>query len=308
MSSGQFRAGPESADESGSDPESSLGRYCLRVGPRHIVIDAAETVVGRDETCPLMVTGALVSRRHARFLLEGGELWIEDLESRNGTFVNDARISRVLLQPGDRIVLGATEIEVVWQSEAPESGIVADNPSDRASPSSGVAVVGHVAITRETDQLEAVTERGRRSGVVDLDTIESAARLAERVFAMGRPLAGRDILSEPLNRILDAARGGEHLEPQMLDAAGRCAIKLAQEVRDAHWVNLAVEIHLIAGHPMRAESLEQIISLRQKAAIGDQELIEQYEVRIRPMLEFMPLGERLLYVELVEHLPPSGDK
>jgi hypothetical protein len=59
---------------------------------------------------------------------------------------------------------------------------------------------------------------------------------------------------------------------------------------------------------MRAETLEQLISLRKKATIGDQELIGRYEVRIRPMLEFMPLGERLLYVELVEHLPPSGDE
>jgi pSer/pThr/pTyr-binding forkhead associated (FHA) protein len=307
MSSGQFRSDPTEAGSSG-DPESPARRYVLRVGPRQVELEAGETVVGRDEACWIVVAGPLVSRRHARFLLQNDELSIEDLGSTNGTFLNDVRIhGRVQVQPGDRILIGSSEVEVTWQTgDSPASGTFGEDELDRATPSSGVVVVGRVSLSR--DHWGAVTERNLRSGPFGLEMIASAARLAERMFALGRPLAGRDILSEPLNRILDAARGGQHLEPQMLDTVGRCAIKLAQEVRDAQWVNLAVEIHLIAGHPMRPETLEQIISLRQKAAIGDRELIERYEVRIRPMLEFMPLGERLLYVELVEDQPPTDDE
>jgi pSer/pThr/pTyr-binding forkhead associated (FHA) protein len=309
MSSGQFKNGPDEAGDRSSDPESSVGRYCLRVGPRRIVVHPGENFVGRDDTCQVMVTGALVSRQHARFVLERGELCVEDLGSTNGTFVNNARIQgRVPVQHGDRIFVGSTEIEVVWEgSDIPSSGTLGDDPSDRMTPSSGAVLVGRVAVTRELEHWEAVTERGPRSGLVDFETIDSAVRLAERMFAMGRPLAGRDILAEPLSRVLALARDGEHLEPTTVDAAGRGAVKLALEVFDANWVDVAVEIHLHAGHPMRTETLEQIVVLRKKAPIGDDALIARYYARICAMIGFMPLAERLLYAELAGDDPPQND-
>jgi pSer/pThr/pTyr-binding forkhead associated (FHA) protein len=54
-----------------------------------------------------------VSRTHARVWLENGKLWIEDLASKWGTFVNGEKIegSRELLA-GDRVRIGETEIEI----------------------------------------------------------------------------------------------------------------------------------------------------------------------------------------------------
>jgi hypothetical protein len=312
MPSGQFRSGGIDQSESPSDPSGSAGRYCLLIGPRQIELQTGETFIGREDSCEIVIVGPLVSRRHARVLLEEGELCVEDLGSTNGTFLNGAKVQgRVPLRPGDRIFIGSFEIEVLWfDGELPASGTFAGDPSDRATPSSGVAVVGKLTgkVTKASrpDHWEATTQRGLRPIESDLEAIESAGRLAERMFALGRPLVGRDLLTGPLNQILDAARGGR-LDPRTLDAAGRYAVKLAQEVFDANWVNLAIEIHLHAGHPMKTETLEQIIALRKKAPIGDDVLFAQYHERILALVEFMPLPVRLLYSELVGRAGDSDE-
>jgi DNA-binding winged helix-turn-helix (wHTH) protein len=57
------------------------------------VISAGEHVIGRDPAVELRIDSSKVSRRHARIVARGAELSIEDLDSKNGTFVNGRRIS-----------------------------------------------------------------------------------------------------------------------------------------------------------------------------------------------------------------------
>ena len=66
-----------------------------------VVVDAA--VLGRGSDCDLVVPYKLLSRKHARFLVDGDHLLVEDLNSGNGTFVNDQRVTKARLKPGDRI-------------------------------------------------------------------------------------------------------------------------------------------------------------------------------------------------------------
>lgn len=62
------------------------------------------TLVGRSDDCDLTVSEGHPSRRHAQLTVEDGELWLEDLGSANGTFVNDRPVSeRTRLQHGDRV-------------------------------------------------------------------------------------------------------------------------------------------------------------------------------------------------------------
>ena len=58
-----------------------------------------------------MVDDANASRNHAQLSRRAGEWWITDLDSTNGTLVNDAMIKERRLNHGDRIKIGATEIE-----------------------------------------------------------------------------------------------------------------------------------------------------------------------------------------------------
>jgi serine/threonine-protein kinase len=66
-----------------------------------------EVMVGRDRTCSIVLTHPAVSRRHAKITLSGTSCVLEDLKSANGTYVNDSRVERANLKPGDVVRFGA---------------------------------------------------------------------------------------------------------------------------------------------------------------------------------------------------------
>jgi predicted component of type VI protein secretion system len=75
----------------------------------------APTQVGRGAENGMQLDGDdFVSSRHARFEPRTDGLWVEDAGSTNGTFVNGARVTSArLLQPGDVVRIGQTDLEVV---------------------------------------------------------------------------------------------------------------------------------------------------------------------------------------------------
>jgi two-component system, cell cycle response regulator len=73
-------------------------------------IDGPEVLIGRASAAGMRLHDDGVSRRHARIVQKNGELFIEDLESANGTLVNGERVNSQLLQDGDKIRFGSTTI------------------------------------------------------------------------------------------------------------------------------------------------------------------------------------------------------
>ncbi len=71
-----------------------------------------ELIVGRSTTCAVFVPDRRISREHSRFVLEGDDLYVEDLQSHNGTFVNGQRIERIQLFHGDLVRLGTSQFAV----------------------------------------------------------------------------------------------------------------------------------------------------------------------------------------------------
>lgn len=74
-----------------------------------------ELTVGRGGGCGIVLTAdQFVSTVHARLYRRGEELLVEDLGSRNGTFVNGERVTApVRVKRGDRVQFGQTVAEVV---------------------------------------------------------------------------------------------------------------------------------------------------------------------------------------------------
>src|SRR5947199_3355677 len=70
-----------------------------------IPLDGELRVVGRDaETCQIVIPHHAVSRKHAQITRVQGQYFIEDLKSRNKTFVNNKEIAtRTPLKPEDKI-------------------------------------------------------------------------------------------------------------------------------------------------------------------------------------------------------------
>ena len=75
--------------------------------------------IGRDPTNEVVLRDGEASRHHVRIKKRGRLFILEDLESRNGTYINGDRVINSTLDNGDRILIGSTEFTFV----APDSGI-----------------------------------------------------------------------------------------------------------------------------------------------------------------------------------------
>jgi DNA-binding winged helix-turn-helix (wHTH) protein len=87
----------------------------------HVVpLEDGESVIGRGGDCTVRVPMHGVSRHHARIRIEGPQAVIEDLGSKNGTFVRQRRIEgQAVLHDGDEIRLGVAVLVYCAPAAAP---------------------------------------------------------------------------------------------------------------------------------------------------------------------------------------------
>lgn len=81
---------------------------------REIRIGVPEFIIGRGEDAHLKPTSDLISRQHCRIKLDQGKVIIEDLKSRNGTFVNGQALTGPhVVKSGDLLRVGRLQFEML---------------------------------------------------------------------------------------------------------------------------------------------------------------------------------------------------
>lgn len=77
-------------------------------------INVAQFIIGRDPECNLRPASAMISKRHCGVLLKGGQVFLRDFDSTNGTFLNDEQVKgEVPLKNGDVLKVGPLSFQVV---------------------------------------------------------------------------------------------------------------------------------------------------------------------------------------------------
>jgi hypothetical protein len=75
-----------------------------------------EIVIGRHPNCEWVLENETVSTKHARLLFHHDQWWLEDLHSRNGTFLNEQVLtSPVVLANEDRVRCGQVNFEIRFE-------------------------------------------------------------------------------------------------------------------------------------------------------------------------------------------------
>lgn len=87
-----------------------LGRAILRGPGGPWELRGPSTIVGRSRRCDIVIDDPNVSRQHAEIRRDGDGYVILDLGSTNGLRVNRRDVKQTVLQPGDQIELGATQL------------------------------------------------------------------------------------------------------------------------------------------------------------------------------------------------------
>ena len=77
------------------------------------IVPDKQIIVGRSSDLDMVLVEDMVSRKHARIAMQSDQIWIEDLGSTNGTFVNGEKIKRARLKEGDRVLIGTSILKVI---------------------------------------------------------------------------------------------------------------------------------------------------------------------------------------------------
>ena len=88
-----------------------------------VILTAEQCFVGRAVECAVRTEDAMVSRRHSVIKYEGGQYWIEDLGSSNGTEVNNVRVQRQALAHNDAVRCGSLWLRFVVQGSMQPVGM-----------------------------------------------------------------------------------------------------------------------------------------------------------------------------------------
>ncbi|MCA9125789.1 MAG: FHA domain-containing protein [Planctomycetales bacterium] len=93
-----------------------------------IYLKTEKLIIGRRESCDIVLRFSNVSGQHARLTLEQGYWFLKDLGSRNGTKVDGYRISRKRLDPGAKITFAKNAYTIDYSPE--ELGAFGPPPPD----------------------------------------------------------------------------------------------------------------------------------------------------------------------------------
>ena len=222
----------------------AVPRFRLIWGSRSLELDAGILLFGRGEDCALQTDDPLVSRQHARFIVSGQSVTIEDLESRNGVSLNGRKIDRrESVSPGDRIRIGNQDMTVLL-------GCDTVNWSEPPAP------------TRRFDGLGVVGE------------------LAEKALAMGRLEEAERLVEGPLSHMIQDATEGREVAPALLAKATELATRLAAATLKREWVNVLIRLYGHLERPWPADVIDQMYEIARRVSGVDRSALKEYVTQL----------------------------
>lgn len=200
-------------------------------------------VIGRSPECDICVNDPGVSRKHAQLKVEPEGVWVEDLGSQNGVYVNGNRIERATcLKTGDWFRVGRDEfaLRIVWERSA--------RPSSPSSPGVEDTHTTTLRTVKPDDTLKVPEESFERTATsydrqkTAQSTPPPVKRMAATTMAFGadvNPLTSmmqscRRALSDDGLPIVDRINGAMHLIQALVDmGAEREGCQMLGEMIDA---------------------------------------------------------------------------
>lgn len=107
------------ADEKGAEVARIVVLSGVCAGTSFVLGDVP-TVIGRSPESHLMIGDPWISSMHALFERRGDEIWVVDLDSRNGTFVGEDRVAEAAVPDGALVRFGRTEVRLDLRRRAGE--------------------------------------------------------------------------------------------------------------------------------------------------------------------------------------------
>lgn len=189
---------------------------------KEVQLTKDRTTLGRRPYNDIVIDNLAVSGEHAVLLMTGGEVFLEDLNSTNGTYINGKAVKKQQLQNGDGIEVGKYKIKFVGDGAAEnfdKTMVVRARPAvaPQSAPVSGyptasgdsigmgafhaaIKVLSGAASGREVPLTKVVTTIGKPGVAVAAITRRQHGYVVHHVEGAGNPtLNGSPIGSDPIS-------------------------------------------------------------------------------------------------------------
>jgi len=242
----------------------------LRYGARDIDLFVGEHIVGRAPDCAVSIDDPLASRSHALLSVRARGVTIEDLGSRNGVVVNNARIDGPHpLAVGDVVSIGATTLTV--QSINGPTAMPAQR-AEGGRPSTKLQEARRVATTLSHSSASAP----RR-----LEAFHVLGDTARGALVVGRAAEAEAVLDRPLAEVLSTLRCGIGLEPELIEYAAHQAVLLARALAKPYWLDYVFDLYTTCGAIMPAHLLDRLEDVLDEVSAIDQATVWAYVATVR---------------------------
>ncbi|MBN2197504.1 MAG: FHA domain-containing protein [Polyangiaceae bacterium] len=208
-----------------------------------------QLVLGRSAGCQIVLDDALVSRRHARIVVDEKEVVLEDLDSVNGVEVNGERVTgRRSLAAGDHIQVGRQEL-VLRTGKRKRDAVYRRLGAETLTGGEAAAILDEGNLRCEDPDQDS-THQGH--------TLELLGGLADKVLALKRGDEAERLLGPFLTNFIDQARDGRAVDPKMSDQVVGYALKIASVTGKPRWLDYTFELFTLLGRPLPAEAVDQL--------------------------------------------------
>jgi hypothetical protein len=241
-------------------------------------------VIGRAAGSDLRFTSALISRRHAKICVTSLGVTVEDLESRNGIFVNSLRVDGAMpLKPGDTLTVGdetftLIDLEEPIESEPPPA--LTGVPAARA-------------------KLDSFTEEESATATRSANAFQLLGSVVEKSLALGRSDEAEHIIATHLQAALGDALASRTVPPDLARSAAGYAIKLAGATGRASWLDYAVELYSALGLTLPLSLVDEMYLLLRRVRGLDLENLRDYIERLQAQMQELNPAERFVLQRLV---------
>lgn len=244
--------------------------FAIRYGGRDYPLLEGRLLVGRSEECHFCLDDPMASRNHAVLQLQGAELRIEDLNSRNGVYVNNERLAAPRdLSHGDQVRIGAQVMVVVHRGVSGRAETLVNRP---------------------------VTARLQAFGVL--------GGLADKALNMGRGDEVERILGRQLDAVLERMLeftgrfDEERISDEEFEKAVRYSFGIARLQKDANWVSYLFRLHGACARLMDGDLVNELYALAPKLRGSARAALRDYLLALaEPSLGYAP-GERFVMKRL----------
>lgn len=158
-----------------------------------------DMLVGRHQDADVLLQAAEISRRHAALLLKDQLLWVQDLNSSNGTFINDIRIEQEKqLHDGDIVQFSSFKFSVLAPVQEIEDLPEIEAEPVNTAPSQDLSDQGMPSLTERAAEIEI-----SRDGMPQNISIPKPAPIPEGIDVNAQPQQTPVAFEEPVSRVAE---------------------------------------------------------------------------------------------------------